>query len=485
VSYNPPEIPAEAQKIARKFFERAQTVADTRNYDYAIELFMQGLNKDPLAVEEGHKPLREAARRRKLTGGKKPGLLETIKRTTGQKKDPLAAMLSAEYFLAKDPFNVTYAEDLVKQADRAELPEALQWALDVYLELAQQEKKLNVNRLLEIKKLYEKLGDYYDQQDRPDLAIECYQKGLSGLETAIQSGQSRDLDLVGEQRDLAGKLTILRGKYERAGDFRDSIRDADSQKELQDQERGVKGEELLEVMIVKARKEVEENPDVGGKVTALVDLLLQRGKPEDEDEAIKVLETAYQSSGQYSFKMRADEVRIRQRRRKVSEARARAKSKPDDPLLQKQLEQADTELRNFELDVYRERVEHYPTDLRMKFEYGRRLYAAKRYDEAIPVFQEAVNDPRSAVRGRYYIGACFYQKGWYSQAVNVLRQAIEGYEIQGDQLSKEMHYILGRAQEDQGQIDQALETYGKLVQWDFNYRDVRNRIDRLQNPDSG
>ena len=37
--YEPSEIPQEAKKIARKFFEHAETVAETRNYDYAAELW--------------------------------------------------------------------------------------------------------------------------------------------------------------------------------------------------------------------------------------------------------------------------------------------------------------------------------------------------------------------------------------------------------------------------------------------------------------
>jgi len=156
VSYNPPTISEQAQKMAEKFFEHASTVADTHNYDYAIELYIQGLSKNPEAVETGHKPLREISIRRKVAGGKKPGFIETIKRSTG-KKDPIEAMLNAEYLLAKDPLNVSYIEALVKNADQAELPETLRWALGVFLELARQ--KTNPNQLLSIKDYSEKLGD--------------------------------------------------------------------------------------------------------------------------------------------------------------------------------------------------------------------------------------------------------------------------------------------------------------------------------------
>lgn len=465
-TYSPPEITEQSKKVAEKFFERAKTVAETRNFDYATELYRQGLEKDPEAVEQGHNALREIALRRMVMGGKKPGLLETMKLKTGQ-KDPLAAMFSAEYLLARDPMNITFAEGIVRHADRAELPETIGWALQVYLELAKQEKKLNVKRLISIRQYYEKLGDYHEQNGQPDIAVEYLGKGLGALELAIQSGQTKNLDLVSDQRNLAGKLTILRGKYTEAGDFRDSIRDADAQKALQDQGRAVKGEELLEEMIAKARAELEANPEVQGKITALVDLLLQRERDEDQAEAIDILERSHEQANQYSFKMRADDIRIRQRQHKVAKLQGQAKAK------------ATEELADIELEIYKDRTEHYPTDLRLKFEYGRRLYAAKQFDEAIPVFQEAVADPRHGVRARYYIGTCFYQKGWHSQAISIINQALDAYEMQGDQLSKEMYYVLARAQEDADQIDDALQTYGKLVEWDFNYRDVRGRLDRL------
>lgn len=481
MSYNPPEIAAEAKAIAKRFFEHAQTVAESRNYDYAIELYLQGLQKDPQAIETGLTPLREVAFRRKAAGGKKPGIIETMKRASAGKKNAYAAVLNHVYLFAKDPLNVKNAENLVESADRAELPETLHWALGACFELSQPETKLNIDRILKIKRLYEKLGDYYDTMDRPNLAVECYEKGVNAMEIAIMSGQGKGYDLAGEQRDLAGKLTILRGKYERAEGFRESIDQAEAQKELLDRDRVVKSDDVLEKMIAKARAELEESPEIAGKVTALADLLIERDRSEDQAEAIDVLEKSCERTGQYSHKVRADDIRIRQMKADVKtlSSQLKAQDTPSDDL-KRQLAHAEQACRDFELNSYKDRVEHYPTDLRLKFEYGRRLYAAKRYEHAIPVFQEAVRDPKSAVRARFYIGTCFYRKDWHTQAVDVLNQAIASYEIEGDDLSKEMHYILGRAYEKMKQTDNAMKAYSTLIQWDYNYRDVRRRIDRLQ-----
>src|SRR5438067_548019 len=63
---------------ARVFFERGRVVADTGQYDYAIEMYLQGLALDPDAVD-GHRELRDVALRRKAGGGKKLGMFENMK----------------------------------------------------------------------------------------------------------------------------------------------------------------------------------------------------------------------------------------------------------------------------------------------------------------------------------------------------------------------------------------------------------------------
>jgi tetratricopeptide (TPR) repeat protein len=173
--------------------------------------------------------------------------------------------------------------------------------------------------------------------------------------------------------------------------------------------------------------------------------------------------------------MRADDVRIRQLTREAQAHKPQGGAKDADH----SYAQAVAKLDAFELDAFKERVEQYPTDTKIKFEYARRLYKAKRYDDAIPIFQEAGSDPRFAVRAKYHTGACFFQKEWYTQAVDILNQAIELHESPGDSLSKEIYYILARSYESANQKDEARKAYNKLIQWDFNYRDVRQRIDKL------
>src|ERR1700676_3106626 len=85
---------------AKVFFDRGKTVAGTGNYEYAIEMYIQGLAVDPENVE-AHQVLREISLKRKASGGKDMGMFDKMK--LPKSKDEKQAMLNAEKLLAYSP----------------------------------------------------------------------------------------------------------------------------------------------------------------------------------------------------------------------------------------------------------------------------------------------------------------------------------------------------------------------------------------------
>ena len=65
----------------------------------------------------------------------------------------------------------------------------------------------------------------------------------------------------------------------------------------------------------------------------------------------------------------------------------------------------------------------------------------------------------------------------------MLTQALGEHEIKEDEIGREMHYWLGRASEEGGDAKAALKTCGQIIQWEYNYKDVRRRIDKLRGTD--
>ena len=90
-------------------------------------------------------------------------------------------------------------------------------------------------------------------------------------------------------------------------------------------------------------------------------------------------------------------------------------------------------------------MENYPTDLRLKYEYGLRLIRNQKYDEAIPFLQLAKKDLKYKVPAMNKIGLCFFIKGWFNDAIDTFKEAIEAYEIKDNDIAKEMRYNLARA----------------------------------------
>lgn len=478
-SDGPPVFSEQDKSRARQWFKKAKDLRERRDYDYAIESYIQGLDFWTDAVEEGHMPLWSLAVQRQQAGGRKPGTMERLKNSmTG--KDVKKCLLNAEHLMAKDPANPNYLDGVLKNANRATLPETLKWIAPKVFDSMFREKKPNLARFKSFRQVLVEAAERADERGDPQFAAWCYEQAVNAVDFLI-SRNPTDMTLKDDQRDLSGKLTIARGKYGDADSFRESLQDGDKQKLLHDAERTKQADQTLETLIAAERQEYEANATVAGKINAYVDALLKPERKKEELVAIEVLSKAYEELSNYSFKERADDIRLRQLRRKVrrwKEIAQRTGSEDDE----QQYRLAQMEERQTELDIYRERVQKYPTALRLKYHLGRALFRSKLFDEAIPLLQEAAADPRSRVRSQLMIGRAFFENGSFSQAADILSEALQSYELSGDEISKEMLYWVGRAYEANGNVEEAKATYGKLLRQDYNYADgdARQRHEGLE-----
>lgn len=453
------------------FFEKARSVAEKGNYDYAIDMYLDGLHHSPEAVLDGHMKLRALALERQEKGGKKPSIMEKVKILRPKRsQQPLEQMLSAEYLLSKDPGNLHYAETMLKAAIAGEYKLTARWVADLLFQLNNSAAKPSFRTFVLLK-------DSYSQIDEFDRA-------LLALQWAIKL-RPQDGDLVDEYKRLSAELTVARGKYDQEGDFRKSIKDREVQEKLQSQESVVKTEDYRITAVSDARQALAEEPDLPKNIYNLAEALSQMEEDSSENEAIALLEDTSKKKSDFSYKQRAGQIKIKQVGRKLREAKAALEASPDDTQAKAVAEQLEKQLNDTKLEHYRLCVENYPTDLQAKYEYGGCLIQNERYDEAIPLFQEAQRDPRHRISSTSKIGLCFFLKGWYADAIDVFNQAIDSYEIKDDNIAKELRYNLGRSYEAEGEEDKALEIYRKIAQLDFAYSDIRQRVDNLRKKKQG
>ena len=96
------------------------------------------------------------------------------------------------------------------------------------------------------------------------------------------------------------------------------------------------------------------------------------------------------------------------------------------------------------------------------------------------MFQDSQRDPRLRVASVNKTGLCFLLKGWFDDAIDLFQQGLKLVQTQESSLAKDIRYNLARAYEAGGKVDLALETYRKLAQIDFDYKDISKRIDKLR-----
>jgi len=436
----------------KAFFDRADEVAGTGNWDFAIELYLEGIRREPDNIQRGHQPLHEVGLKRKAQGGKKPGMIESLKRRPG--KDAMENLINAEYLMAKDPGSVSGMAQVLKAAQALDKPELINWIAKILLE-AQRQGKPNKSVLLQ-------LTDAFD-------AIEEYALAVVACEMAHQLDPS-NAKLVERIKDLGARETIKKGKYDQEGEFTRAVKDMDKQQELVQEDALVKGGDFLRAQIDQARRAYEESPTVQGKINAFVDALLKTNDEGDENEAIDVLTKAHKDTGAYQYKARIGDIKIRQ-----MEARYRKLMERGDK--EAALAQARQQLA-FELQEYTERAANYPTDLAVKFELGKRQFLAGKYDDAIGSLQQAQRDPRRHVSALNYLGQAFAKKGWHQEAAETLERALQ-VEMP-ESRKKDIYYNLGDTYEKMGHLDKAEAMFSDLAQIDFNYRDVRTRLDAVR-----
>jgi hypothetical protein len=464
------------ERKALAFFRHATTTADSRQWDYSIECFVNGLRHDPENMTR-HEELYNVALRRKNDGGKKAGLTDQFK---GGGKHPIDKMMHAEKMWAKEPANLPHMVAFMERAAEAnqkvpevDLSEVVYWvAMKVVESNARADKPKQ--------EVYVKARDVLSGIR---MFGEASQAGRLALQLGDDNGQ-----LLRRVKELEAEATIEKGRLDEKGvsaiqTQRDS--DAQSIRNLQDQT-GLTDEQA-DHLIGGLREQWEKEPEDSDMLLKLVRALAQREKDKYENEAVDLLQKEYKRSDEYRFHVMAGDLRMKQYRRKITELRKMLKQDPDDDELKQQIHDLSDQQLKFELKEYEDRVNKYPTQLDLKYHLGRRKVIANDLDEAIGLFQEAHADPKLRSQCGLLLGQCYLKKEWNDEAIDTLKIALESHALVDDGVGKELRYLLLEGLERQARkhknIEMAREAQkvaSKLLQSDINYRDIRQRVDNLR-----
>lgn len=455
-------VPEEDRKAAKKFFEYAHQVAGNGQFDYSIDMFIQGLDKDPEDVNE-HQLLRETSLKRKASGGKALGFLAAAKLKNS--KDDKQNMLNAEKLLAFDPGNTDHMVSLLQNAHRAGCYDTVMWIGPILLKANADSPKPNFNKFIILKDVYKSIQEWAK-------AVEACQHAAAM--------KPEDMDLQTELKNLGAFRTMHEGKYGSSKSFRDSVRDREGQEKLQQQDKDVQSSDFLMQQANELEQEWKRDPNEAGKLLKYVDALLKTERPEMENRGIEVLEQSYERTRQFRFRQKVGMIKLAQVARMERGKRDELAKDPSNAALKKEF----VELQRFrieeELKEYQIWSENYPTDSKIKFDVAQRLFLLGQFGDAIPAFQAVRSDPKYRNDSAILLGRSFLEAGFVDEAADTLKAVIEEYVNKGDPKSKEMYYWWARATEQLGDRQSALKAYSQVAQWEFKYRDVQDRIKNLR-----
>lgn len=451
-----------------KISHKVREAFDKRNYDYAIDLAKQVLEFNPSNAEV-RKILRASLVAKCEIQKTVPspslalvtGLIPAIKIMLFSLLKKYDKLLPAgEEFLSKNPYSV-WARLAVGNA-----LERLNY-LDSAIEEFEALVSLNKTDIKAIKSL----GELYRLKNNTKKAVHFYQLAMSLKPSDLQTTRAL--------KDLAALTTLNDGGWSSAKSSRDMVKDSNVSKNLERESQFVKDSEIPDEISL-LRAQITKNPGQPDNVRLLKKIGELQLRQKDFTGGLATYEEAVKlapSDGSLSTKI--GDIRVQLFDESIRVCQLKLKSDSNNQELKAELAKVTQEKNKFRIEEYRQRVKLYPTNLTYRYQLGRALYDAKLFDEAVAEFQSSLRDHKLKTDSLNYIGLCFMAKKLYDMAVSQFNKALEGDALSAE-YAKAIRYNLALAYENNRNREQAISEYKKIMEVDINYRDVNDRINRLQ-----
>lgn len=457
---------------AQRFFTHAQTSHDTGGFEYAMTMWLNGLRHDPANMNAIQGFFRSAAA---FTQAGNKAATKDIERAVAGQGGPLDRYLQAMLAWALKPLDPALAVKAFQAPAELGLQEPARWIAPKALEVVLREQRPRKEHLVRIVEAANKCEVY-------DIAVRAGDAALRIDPT--------DVKLATFVKNLSAQSSISKGGYDQVGQtggFRANVRDNEQQRKLDEADRLVKTDAVIDRVLEAARADYAARPSDRPTVNKYVKALLERGTPDDEQTAIDVLEKAHAETHEFGFRKSAGEIRMRVGRRELRSLKEAADKAPGDAAAAQVFRDAEARQLSLEIAELEQQIAAYPTDLGIKFELGKRYFVAQRYEDAVGQFQLAKDDGKNRSSVLDFLGRSFAAMGWTDEAVDTFRAAIAGHSDPNDPAGMELRYglmsALQRRAEEQNDLSNAEEAYklaSAIAIQQINFKDVRARRDAVK-----
>ncbi|MEZ6034271.1 MAG: tetratricopeptide repeat protein [Planctomycetaceae bacterium] len=461
----------EREKGAQDWFRKGTEAMNHKNWDYAIKAFGMCVVLMPevlLYRQSKHGCIRKSFNDNgtgaKMAGMRLMGIRGRIKKCRMQ-KDWKGVETAVEEGLLVNPWDAQLMFDLGDACENQQNAAIARYGLERAVEY--DKNNIEYNR---------RLGHLLVERRDYKPARACFER--------IYKLDSNDSDARTMMGRIDAESTMHRGGYEDADNTRDvkveqtvapvNAYEADRQARKGTQKAADAPGESEESDLLHAIRKDAKNVNLYLKLADLYIKERQFGKAQDQyHKALEITNNA-------EIREQLHEVQLTMLRNDLSDAAVRVQKNPGKERLVEKVKILKAELLVKEIEFLTFGVDLHPNDMRKKYELAQRLMNIKETSKAIPLLQQSVSDPRIKVEAMVLLGECFAKDGKLELARRQFEKALDGLSATDKPDSfKAAHYYLGRIFEKAKKRDQAEHHYGEILAVDYEYKDVKKRLEEL------
>ncbi len=448
----------------KPLYRKGADAAQRDNFDYAIALFTQVLEKEPGCYE-----VRAALRdvQQKKSGGGATGFFKKMMSGAGSSpqllkgkaalsKNPLEAIAIAEQILTGDPNSSQAHRLLADAATAAEMPHTAALSLEVIAKNSPNDKTLQV----EFANALARTGDSARAERIIRELVRTY---------------PNDMELLKEMKNISALKTLDEGGYEKLGkgqgegSYRDILRNKEEAISLEQEKRAQKTEDVTGRLIGEYEARLRTEGHNLKLIRSLAELYTEK---KQFDRALEYYARVKEEEmgNDPSLDKAIAETYVRKFEAAIGELN------PFDADHAERAAAINAEKIAYQLAECQQRVDKYPTDLYIRFEMGVLFFEAGKVTEAISEFQKAQQNPHKRIPALNYLAQCFSHRGMNDSAVRTLQNALREKQVFDDE-KKELTYQLACIFEKMGKRNEALEQFTTIYETDIGYKDVGAKVD--------
>ncbi len=453
----------ELPRDLRMLFTKGNDALQRENYDYAIDLFNQVLQKEPL-LYDCRKALRSAQLRKAGGGG---GFFKKMlsnassspmiaKGQMALRKDPLEALHIAEQILNGDPNSAPAHRLVVEAAAALDMPRTAVLSLEILARNSPKDLDVAI-------KFANGLADAGE--------VTKAEKILASLQEDFPG----DNDLAHALKNISARKTMDKGGYDALADgkgsYRDILKDKEEAVSLEQENRQVKTEDTVQRLIDEKELRAKSEPK---NVKLLKDLAELYTQKKEFDRALSYYEQlkTTEIGGDASLDKAIADTTIRKFEHQASQLDANA------PDYTEKLQKLQAERQAYQLAECQKRAERFPTDLQIRFELGQLYFQNGKIGEAVKEFQRAQLNPHRKIASMNYLAQCFARRGINDLAATTLQDAIKEKVVFDDE-KKDLIYQLALVLEKMNKREEAVAQIKLIYAVDAGYKDVSAKMDEF------